>query len=118
MRSNWSAVWVALPRGSKQERTSSGIAGSTGTAFEAGMQRNSAKAPFLLTPTPFVSLQRCLRPARQLRQTPQTMWPSPSTRSPFWNRCTALPTSSMVPTNSWPMTMGVLIVFWAQSSQL
>ena len=32
-RSNWSAVWVALPRGSKQERTSSGMAGSTGTAL-------------------------------------------------------------------------------------
>ena len=117
-RSNCRVVCVALPRGSKQDRTSSGIAGSTGTAFDAGMQRYSAKAPGLFTPTPFVSLHRCLRPARQLRQTPQTMWPSPSTKSPFWNLWTAEPTSSMVPTNSWPITIGVLIVFCAQSSQL
>jgi hypothetical protein len=116
--SNWRAVWVALPSGSKHERTSSGIDGSTGTAFVAGMQRNSAKAPSRLTPTPLVSLHRCRRPARQLRQTPQTMWPSPSTRSPFLKRWTDEPASSMTPTNSWPITIGGRMVRAAQSSQL
>ena len=40
-----------------------------------GKAINSAKAPGRLTPTPCVSLHRCRRPARQLRQRPQTTWP-------------------------------------------
>ena len=46
--------------------------------------RYSANAPGRLTPTPLVSLHRCRRPARQLRQRPQTTWPSPLTMSPGW----------------------------------
>ena len=42
----------------------------------------SANAPGRLTPTPLVSAQRWRRPARQLRQRPQTTWPSPLTMSP------------------------------------
>ena len=42
------------------------------------------KAPGRLTPTPCVSLHRCRRPARQLRQRPQTTCPSPLTTSPTW----------------------------------
>ena len=72
-RSHCSAVCVALPSGSKQARTSSGIPGSTWTALLAGRHKNSAKAPSRLTPTPFVFLQRCRRPARQLRHWPQTI---------------------------------------------
>ena len=36
----------------------------------------SANAPLRLTPMPTVFGHRCWRPARQLRQWPQTMWPS------------------------------------------
>ena len=42
-----------------------------------GRTMYSAKAPLRLTPTPLVWAQRWRRPARQLRQRPQTTWPSP-----------------------------------------
>ena len=48
----------------------------------------SANAPGRLTPMPLVSLHRCRRPARQLRQRPQTTWPSPLTMSPGWKSAT------------------------------
>ena len=41
----------------------------------------SAKAPSRCTPTDTVWMHICRRPARQLRQMPQTTWPSPETRS-------------------------------------
>ena len=60
------------------------------------------RRPARLTPTPWVSLHRCRRPARQLRQRPQTTWPSPLTISPGWKSVTLEPTSTISPTNSWP----------------
>ena len=45
-----------------------------------GTRRSS---PARLTPTPTVLRHRWRRPARQLRQWPQVMWPSPETRSPI-----------------------------------
>jgi len=71
-KSNESAVCVALPKGSNTESTSRGISGSACQMFVTGMQRYSAKQPGRLTPTPFVFAQRCLLPARQLRQCPHT----------------------------------------------
>ena len=59
--------------------------------------------PARLTPTPAVSAHRCRRPARQLRQRPQTTWPSPLTISPAWKSLTFEPTSTISPTNSWPI---------------
>ena len=50
--------------------------------WSSAATRYSAKAPGRLTPMPWVSLQRWRRPARQLRQRPQTTWPSPLTMSP------------------------------------
>ena len=64
------------------ETTSSGMLAGTGKTFSAGRQRYSAKEPGRFTPTPTVLGQRWRLPARQLRQWPQTMWPSPVTRSP------------------------------------
>ncbi len=66
---------------------------------------------------PTVLVQRCRRPARQLRQTPQTMWPSPDTRSPTVYPLTFAPISATRPTNSWPMTSGGLMVRAAHASQ-
>lgn len=55
--------------------------------------------------------------ARQLRHLPHTTWPSPLTIWPGKKSDTLAPTSTISPTNSWPITMGVGIVFRAQSSQ-
>src|SRR5437762_9789381 len=76
-RSNESAVCTALPNGSKQESTSSEIDGSACQQLSCGIATNSAHAPGRFTPTPCVFGQRCRRPARQLRQCPQVMCPSP-----------------------------------------
>ena len=46
------------------------------------------------------------------------MWPSPVTRSPTLMLRTPAPTSATMPTYSWPMVMGVLMVFWLHSSHL
>ena len=113
-RSNESAVCTALPNGSKQESTSSGIDGSACQQLSCGIATNSAHAPGRLTPTPCVFGQRCRRPARQLRQCPQVMCPSPTTRSPRANPFTWSPTASTTPTNSWPMVIGTGMVFCAQ----
>ena len=83
-RSNCSAVWVALPErieaGEDVQRNRrvdrDGVGGR-----DAEVLREGPRSRF--TPTPLVSLHRCRRPARQFRQTPHTMWPSPSTRSPW-----------------------------------
>ena len=83
-----------------------------------GTEMYSAKAPGRLTPMPRVSLHRCRRPARQLRQRPQTTCPSALTTSPGKKSFTLEPTSATSPTNSWPTTMGTGIVRCAQSSQL
>mmetsp|Transcript_90431 Transcript_90431/g.282823 ORF Transcript_90431/g.282823 Transcript_90431/m.282823 type:complete len:221 (-) Transcript_90431:320-982(-) len=116
-RSKERVVWVALPKGSKREATSSLTSGGKGKALLAGMHRNSAKAPWRFTPTPTVFLQRCLMPARQFRQWPQTKCPSPLTRSPTLKPSTPPPTSTTVPANSWPTVMPCGIVFCAHSSQ-
>ena len=79
---------------------------------------NSAKQPVRFTPTPTVLGQRWRRPARQLRQWPQVMWPSPETRSPTLKPWTSEPTSATTPTNSWPTVIGTGMVAWAHSSQL
>ena len=66
--------------------------------------------PARFTPTPWVSAHRCRRPARQLRQRPQTTCPSPLTISPGWKSLTFEPTATISPTNSCPMTIGTGIV--------
>ena len=53
----------------------------------------------------------------QLRQRPQTTWPSPLTRSPAWKSLTFEPTATTSPTNSWPITSGTGIVRCAHASQ-
>src|SRR5207253_5684725 len=70
-----------------------------------------------LTPTPIVFRHRCRRPARQLRQNPQVICPSPETRSPILNPRTSWPIATMRPTYSWPTCMGTGMVFCAHSSQ-
>ena len=56
--------------------------------------------------------------ARQLRQWPQVMWPSPDTRSPTAKPRTSWPMATTSPTYSWPTTMGTGMVFCDHSSQL
>ena len=73
-----------------------GSAGSCTQTLVIGSARYSANAPGRLTPTPLVSLQRCRRPARQLRHRPQTTCPSPLTISPTWKSLTFEPTSTIV----------------------
>ncbi len=83
-----------------------------------GSATYSAKAPGRFTPIPLVWAHRWRRPAMQLRQRPQTTWPSPDTICPGRKSLTLLPTSTISPTNSWPTTMGTGMVFCAQASQL
>ena len=59
---------------------------------------------------------RWRRPAMQLRQRPQTRWPSPLTSSPVAMPSTLVPISTTSPTNSWPTTSGVGTVCCAQAS--
>ena len=54
----------------------------------------------------------------QLRQRPQTRWPSPLTRSPAAKPVTFAPTATTSPTNSCPITSATGTVRWAQPSQL
>ena len=65
-RSNESAVCTALPNGSKQESTSSGIDGSACQQLSCGIATNSAQAPGRFTPTPWVLGQRCRRPGEAI----------------------------------------------------
>ena len=104
--------------GSKIAATSWSTFGSCRQILLIGSEMNSANAPGRLTPTPCVYAQRWRRPARQLRQRPQTTWPSPLTMPPGWKSFTLEPTSTISPTNSWPITSDTLMVFCAQSSQL
>ena len=92
--------------------------GSWTQTLVIGSDRYSANAPGRFTPIPLVSLQRCRRPARQLRQRPQTTCPSPLTISPTWKSLTFEPTSTISPTNSCPTTIGTGIVCFAQASQV
>ena len=101
---NISAVWVALPKASKKDTTSSGRLSSMEMTLRAGMQTYSAKAPSRSTPTPTWSLHHWMLPLWQLRQWPQVMWPSPLTRWPTRNPVTPAPSSAISPTYSWPMT--------------
>ena len=82
--SNSSAQCAALPYGSKNAASSDGIWSGIGQRFDAGIAMYSANAPGRFTPMPTVFGQRCCFPARQLRQTPHTMWPSADTRWPTW----------------------------------
>src|SRR5262249_52744513 len=115
-RLNDSAVCVALPKGSKIAAISSGMSSGILNALNAGITRYSANAPSRLTPTPTVLRQRWRRPARQLRQNPHVMWPSPETRSPTAKPRTSWPSSTISPTYSWPTCIGTGIVFCAHSS--
>ncbi len=117
-RSKERAVCTALPNGSKMAARSSGMLSGSLKALKAGITRYSAKEPGRLTPTPMVLRQRWVRPARQLRQWPQVMWPSPETLSPTAKPRTSWPTATTSPTYSWPTTMGTGMVFWDHSSQL
>ncbi len=115
--SNWSAVCTALPNGSKIACTSRGMLGScdpdVGHRQRRGTRRTRRGGS---RRSPLVSLQRCRRPARQLRQRPQTTCPSPLTISPTWKSLTFEPTSTISPTNSCPTTIGTGIVCCAQAS--
>ena len=79
---NASAVWTALPNGSKIAATSSSIPGQWCQMLLIGRATYSAKAPSRPTPRPTVLAHRWRRPARQWRQWPQVTWPSPLTMSP------------------------------------
>ena len=65
--------------------------------FVAGRTMKSANAPSRLTPMPMVLMHTWRRPARQLRQWPQTMCPSPDTRAPT---ATAVPAGTSSPTST------------------
>ena len=112
------AVCTALPNGSKIAAMSRSISGECFQRLVTGKAMYSAKAPGRLTPTPCVCAQRCRRPAMQLRQRPQTRCPSPLTMSPGSKSATLEPISTISPTNSCPMTIGVGTVLLAQTSQL
>ena len=83
-----SAVWTAFPNGSKIAATFSGTPGQWCQMFVIGSDTYSANAPGRCTPSPIECAQRCLRPAMQLRQRPQTTCPSPLTTSPGWKSLT------------------------------
>src|SRR6516165_8169157 len=57
----------------------------------------SAKQPGRWTPTPLEDAQRCRLPARQLRQRPQTTWPSALTTWPGKKSTTFEPTADALP---------------------
>ena len=88
---NVSAVWTAFPNGSKIAATSSSTPGQWCQMFVIGSATSSANAPGRCTPRPIECAQRCRRPAMQLRQRPQTTWPSPLTMSPGWKSLTFEP---------------------------
>ena len=111
-------MWVALPSGSRMAPISSGTSSGRWKALTAGITRYSAKQPGRSTPTPTALRHRWRRPARQLRQWPQVMWPSPETRSPTSKPRTSPPTPTISPANSWPMVIGTGIVSRDQGSQL
>ena len=113
---NASAVWTALPNGSKIAAISSSMPDQWCQMLVIGRATNSAKDPSRPTPRPMVLAHRCRRPARQWRQRPHTTWPSPLTRSPAWKSTTLLPTSTISPTNSWPTISGGWMVFAAHGS--
>ncbi len=113
-----SAVWTALPKGSKMAATSSETDSWWRQMLVMGRAMYSANAPGRFTPTPWVCAHRWRRPARQLRQRPQTTWPSPLTRSPGKKSTTLDPVSTILPTNSWPMVMGTGMVSCAHSFHL
>ena len=75
-------------------------------ALPAGRTTYSANAPSSWTPRARVWMHRWRRPARQLRQRPQTTWPSPLTWSPTSTSVTPEPTSTTSPANSWPTVRG------------
>ena len=111
------AVWVALPNGSRMLASSSSMTGESLNTLEAGKDKYSAKQPGRFTPTPSVLRHKWRRPARQLRQKPQVIWPSPLTRSPIFRPRTSLPISTISPAYSWPTCMGTGTVRCAHSSQ-
>ena len=76
------AVCAALPYGSKMAAMSLEMPSRSRNRLVAGRARYSANDPGRFTPTPTVLGHRWRLPALQLRQWPQTMWPSPETRSP------------------------------------
>jgi hypothetical protein len=106
-----------VAEGVEDRRDLVGMSSGIGTTLRSGMQRYSAKEPGRCTPTPTVLRQRWPRPARQLRQKPQTTCPSPDTRSPGRKRVTAAPVSAIRPKNSWPTTIGTGTVAAAQAPQ-
>ena len=115
---NDSAVCTAFPKGSKIAATSRSMFFLWCQTLVIGTEIYSANAPGRLTPIPCVSLHRCRRPARQLRQRPQTTWPSALTISSGKKSVTFEPTSTTEPTNSWPTTIGTGMVCCAQASHL
>src|SRR5262249_55322086 len=116
-RSKESAVCTAFPSGSKNEAISSGIPFGTRKTLNAGRDTYSAKQPGRLTPRPTVFRHRWRFPARQFRQWPQVMCPSPLTRSPTSKPVTSAPSLAISPMNSCPITIGTLMVFCAHASQ-
>jgi quercetin dioxygenase-like cupin family protein len=67
-----------VAEGSKIAATSSSIPSACTQTLLMGSTMYSAKAPARLTPTPWVSAQRCRRPARQLRHRPAHHVPFPA----------------------------------------
>ena len=112
-----SAVCTAFPNGSKIAPSSASTASECTHTLLAGITTYSANAPFRLTPTPEVFLHMWRRPARQLRQVPQMMWPSPETRAPNSSEVTSEPISTMRPENSCPIMSGAFTAEAAHASQ-
>src|SRR5699024_4705678 len=100
--SYFSAVCTALPSGSNTAPRSGLISSSPPSCscthtFWCGSVTYSAKAPSRWTPMERVRMHIWRRPARQLRHTPHTTWPSPEMRSPTRTSPTSSPASTTSP---------------------
>ena len=93
---NESAVCTALPKGSKMAATSWLIFGIVPPDIGHGQRDQLGKGAGAIDADARVcDAQRWRRPARQLRQRPQTTWPSPLTMSPGKKSLTFEPTSTI-----------------------
>ena len=95
--------------------TTDASAAGTATA-SAWPPCSSSEVPNTLVPA---LVHTTTSPARHAAQTPQPITPDTSTRSPLATVVTAGPTSSTVPTNSWPRcTPGIVMGPWYRCRSL
>ena len=101
-----STVCTALPKGSRMEAYSRGMAGSSFQMFDSGMTTYSAKAPLASTPMIFTCWQMWASPMRHCRHLPQATCISAETKSPSLTEVTSSPYAATSPQNSCPGMSG------------